>query len=140
MSRIRAACPLAIALTRRSDGDLVLVASVLLLVAVSVIADEADELLKNWPIPDVAPDERSFGNRSTAFGNEIGCEVKMLHVMPCFYMAGILNTFLCPLIAGGCVILTPLPAGNRCGIRCWCSPARLACRSRTGARLPATEF
>ena len=25
-------------------------------------ADEADELLKNWPIPDVAPDERSFGN------------------------------------------------------------------------------
>ena len=29
-------------------------------------ADEADELLKNWPIPDVAPDERSFGNRSTA--------------------------------------------------------------------------
>lgn len=37
MSRTRAACPLAIALTRRSDGDLVLVASVLLLVAVSVI-------------------------------------------------------------------------------------------------------
>ena len=34
-------------------------------------ADEADELLKNWPIPDVAPDERSFGNRSTAFGTPL---------------------------------------------------------------------
>ena len=34
-------------------------------------ADEADELLKNWPIPDVAPDERSFGNRSTAYGTPL---------------------------------------------------------------------
>ncbi|ASM50732.1 flagellar assembly protein FliH [Pseudoalteromonas espejiana DSM 9414] len=34
-------------------------------------ADEADELLKNWPIPDVAPDEQSFGNRSTAFGTPL---------------------------------------------------------------------
>lgn len=34
-------------------------------------ADEADELLKSWPIPDVAPDERSFGNRSTAYGTPL---------------------------------------------------------------------
>ena len=34
-------------------------------------ADEADELLKNWPIPDVSPDERSFRNRSTAYGTPL---------------------------------------------------------------------
>ena len=34
-------------------------------------ADEADELLKNWAIPDVAPDESSFGNRSTAYGTPL---------------------------------------------------------------------
>ncbi|WP_372762182.1 flagellar assembly protein FliH [Pseudoalteromonas sp.] len=34
-------------------------------------AEEADELLKNWPIPDVAPDEKSFANRSTAFGTPL---------------------------------------------------------------------
>lgn len=34
-------------------------------------ADEADELLKHWDIPDVAPDEKSFGNRSTAYGTPL---------------------------------------------------------------------
>ena len=34
-------------------------------------ADEADELLKHWDVPDVAPDEKSFGNRSTAFGTPL---------------------------------------------------------------------
>ena len=34
-------------------------------------AEEADELLKNWAIPDVAPDESSFGNRSTAYGTPL---------------------------------------------------------------------
>ena len=37
----------------------------------SLHADEADALLKNWPIPDVAPDEKSFGNRSTAYGTPL---------------------------------------------------------------------
>lgn len=37
----------------------------------SLRADEADELLKNWPIPDVAPNKESFGNRSTAFGTPL---------------------------------------------------------------------
>ncbi|MEL0648229.1 flagellar assembly protein FliH [Pseudoalteromonas agarivorans] len=34
-------------------------------------ADEADELLKSWAIPDVAPDESSFGDRSTAYGTPL---------------------------------------------------------------------
>jgi flagellar assembly protein FliH len=34
-------------------------------------AEEADELLKNWATPDLAPDEKSFGNRSTAFGTPL---------------------------------------------------------------------
>jgi flagellar assembly protein FliH len=34
-------------------------------------AEEADELLKNWAIPDVAPNEKSFGNRSTAYGTPL---------------------------------------------------------------------
>lgn len=73
--------------------------------------------------------------------NEIGCEVKMLHVMPCFYMAGILNTFLCPLIAGGCVILsTTFSASNAATIfknfakyranAIWLSPSMLALSSK----------
>ena len=35
-------------------------------------AEEADELLKHWAIPDVAPNEKSFGNRSTAYGTPLG--------------------------------------------------------------------
>lgn len=31
----------------------------------------------------------------------------MLHVMPMGYMAGFLNTVLCPIIAGGCVVVGP---------------------------------
>ena len=27
--------------------------------------------LKHWDVPDVAPDEKSFGNRSTAFGTPL---------------------------------------------------------------------
>ena len=34
-------------------------------------AEEADELLKHWAIPDVAPNEKSFGNRSTAYGTPL---------------------------------------------------------------------
>jgi flagellar assembly protein FliH len=34
-------------------------------------AEEADELLKNWPIPDVAPNKQSFGDRSTAYGTPL---------------------------------------------------------------------
>ena len=33
--------------------------------------------------------------------------VRMLHVMPIGYMAGFLNTILCPLLAGGSIILAP---------------------------------
>ncbi len=43
---------------------------------------------------------RSFNQRAG-----LGEEVKMLHVMPTGYMAGLLNTFLSPLMAGGSVIL-----------------------------------
>ncbi|ALQ08958.1 MULTISPECIES: flagellar assembly protein FliH [Pseudoalteromonas] len=34
-------------------------------------AEEADELLRNWSVPNMAPDERSFGDRSTAFGTPL---------------------------------------------------------------------
>ncbi|MEL0640317.1 flagellar assembly protein FliH [Pseudoalteromonas aliena] len=34
-------------------------------------ADEADELLKNWPIPELTPDKSSFGDRSTAYGTPL---------------------------------------------------------------------
>ncbi len=33
--------------------------------------DAADELLKNWPIPDVSPDERKYQGRSTVFGTPL---------------------------------------------------------------------
>jgi acyl-CoA synthetase (AMP-forming)/AMP-acid ligase II len=38
-------------------------------------------------------------------GAELDESVRMLHVMPTGYMAGLLNTFLSPIIAGGCVVL-----------------------------------
>jgi long-chain acyl-CoA synthetase len=34
-----------------------------------------------------------------------GPEMRMLHVMPMYYMAGLLNTLLCPLFGGGCVVV-----------------------------------
>jgi len=34
-------------------------------------AHEADELLQNWPIPDVTQDTRKFDGRSTAFGTPL---------------------------------------------------------------------
>ncbi|AIU68112.1 class I adenylate-forming enzyme family protein [Vibrio coralliilyticus] len=37
--------------------------------------------------------------------NNLSSNTKMMHVMPRFYMAGILNTFLSPLVAGGTVVL-----------------------------------
>lgn len=42
-------------------------------------------------------------NRQTGLDEE----VRMLHVMPMSYMAGVLNTVLCPLVAGGQVVLAP---------------------------------
>lgn len=36
---------------------------------------------------------------------ELDKNVRMLHIMPIGYMAGLLNTFLSPIIAGGCVVL-----------------------------------
>lgn len=44
-----------------------------------------------------------------AFNEQVGLKenVNMLHVMPMGYMAGFLNTVLCPLLAGGTVILAP---------------------------------
>ena len=41
-------------------------------------------------------------NRFTGIEND----VRMLHVMPMGYMAGFLNTVLCPLVAGGTVIVS----------------------------------
>lgn len=35
----------------------------------------------------------------------LSAEVRMLHTMPIGYMAGLLNTFLCPLLIGGSVIV-----------------------------------
>ena len=37
----------------------------------------------------------------------LDAETRMLHVMPMTYMAGMLNTLLSPLAAGGCAILAP---------------------------------
>jgi long-chain acyl-CoA synthetase len=50
--------------------------------------------------------ERMLGN-AEAFNVFIGAgtDTRLLHVMPCHYMAGILNSLLCPLIAGGAVVL-----------------------------------
>lgn len=44
---------------------------------------------------------------SRAFNKHSGLDssTRMLHVMPRFYMAGILNTFLSPLIAGGTIVV-----------------------------------
>ncbi|MBV7298627.1 class I adenylate-forming enzyme family protein [Enterovibrio paralichthyis] len=52
----------------------------------------------------------SLGNLlscSKAFNahNGLDSSTRMLHVMPKFYMAGILNTFLSPLVAGGSVVI-----------------------------------
>src|SRR5205814_472885 len=44
-----------------------------------------------------------------AFNKLVGLTdtVSMLHVMPMGYMAGFLNTILCPILAGGSVFLAP---------------------------------
>lgn len=44
-----------------------------------------------------------------AFNDFLGYDSsqRMLHVMPMFYMAGILNTLLCPLFAGSTVVIGP---------------------------------
>ncbi len=34
-------------------------------------SDAVDELLENWPIPDVAQDTRKFAGRSTAYGTPL---------------------------------------------------------------------
>jgi len=39
--------------------------------------------------------------------SNLNSNTKMMHVMPRFYMAGILNTFLSPLVAGGTVLVKP---------------------------------
>ncbi|WP_269583968.1 class I adenylate-forming enzyme family protein [Roseibium sp. Sym1] len=52
--------------------------------------------------------ERMLAN-AQAFNVQMGCNEtqRMMHVMPMFYMAGLLNTILCPLMAGGAVIVAP---------------------------------
>ena len=40
-----------------------------------------------------------------AFG--VGPDARFLHVMPMAYMAGFLNTLLCPFVAGGSVVIAP---------------------------------
>ncbi len=44
-----------------------------------------------------------------AFNKQAGLDasVSMLHCMPMGYMAGFLNTVLCPIMAGGCVVIAP---------------------------------
>lgn len=49
--------------------------------------------------------------------------VRMLHVMPTGYMAGVLNTFLSPLAAGGCAILG-LPFDAASSLSFWTRPRR----------------
>jgi acyl-CoA synthetase (AMP-forming)/AMP-acid ligase II len=41
----------------------------------------------------------------SAFG--IGADARFLHMMPMAYMAGFLNTLLCPFVAGGSVVIAP---------------------------------
>jgi len=52
--------------------------------------------------------ERILAN-ADAFNSQFGCgeDQRMMHVMPMYYMAGLLNTILCPLMAGGAVIVAP---------------------------------
>lgn len=63
--------------------------------------------------------ERLLGN-AQAFNQHMGIDesVCMLHVMPVTYMAGFLNTFLVPLMAGGTVILAP-QFNSQSGIMLW---------------------
>ncbi|WFE89357.1 class I adenylate-forming enzyme family protein [Roseibium porphyridii] len=44
-----------------------------------------------------------------AFNSQFGCheDQRMMHVMPMYYMAGLLNTILCPLMTGGAVVVAP---------------------------------
>lgn len=46
---------------------------------------------------------------AAAFNRTVGLDdsVRMLHLFSLAYMAGILNTLLCPWLAGGCVVLAP---------------------------------
>lgn len=52
--------------------------------------------------------EGIVGN-AAAFNSIVGYgpDNRMLHVMPMYYMAGLLNTLLCPLAAGAAVVLAP---------------------------------
>lgn len=49
-----------------------------------------------------------FGN-AVAFNKFVGFDssVRMMHIMPMGYMAGFLNTLLCPIVAGGSVSIAP---------------------------------
>lgn len=50
-------------------------------------------------------------------------ETKMLHVMPMGYMAGFLNTVLCPLVAGGTVVIATRFEGSA-ALSFWETPMR----------------
>lgn len=51
----------------------------------------------------------SILQNADSFGEHVGMTsaVRMLHVMPVGYVAGLLNTVLCPLLRGGAVVLAP---------------------------------
>lgn len=55
-----------------------------------------------------------------AFNEELGIVSgnRFLHLMPMAYMAGFLNTLLCPFIAGASVVITP-PFGAPTALRFW---------------------
>ncbi|MEM5581307.1 class I adenylate-forming enzyme family protein [Roseibium sp. AS2] len=52
--------------------------------------------------------ERILDN-AQSFNSRLGCteNQRMMHAMPMYYMAGLLNTILCPIMAGGAIIVAP---------------------------------
>jgi acyl-CoA synthetase (AMP-forming)/AMP-acid ligase II len=87
-----------------------------------------------------------------AFNQHVGLDeaTRMLHVMPMGYMAGVLNTILCPLMSGGTIVLGEQfsaakalnfwkPAIAHGANAMWISPTMAALLTRLcrGAQLPA---
>jgi long-chain acyl-CoA synthetase len=67
----------------------------------------------------------SLFGAASAFARAMGYDdaTRLYHVSPMAYMAGFLNTLLCPFVVGGCVVLDR-PFDAKMAIDFWCEPMR----------------
>lgn len=96
---------------------------------------------------------KSFLENASHFNERVGHDssVRMLHVMPVGYVAGMLNTFICPLLAGGVVVLAKqfspftandiLSLASKCAVNSmWLSPTMAAFFARLNIDASTREW